>query len=262
MSDDLVRFEDKSALPVELQKQLEEDSKENLEGVTPRLPKIKLPTGVSKEFTLEKFGEEPDQIKTFTGVVLYQTQANAYWLEKFGSGTSSPPDCASHDGITPNPAYNNIQAKTCAECKHSRFGTAIGQSGEKLRGKACRNVKRIVVLIQGEMLPYLMTIPPASIKAMDEYLINLRKEKRPYWSVASTFVITTEKSSGNIQFPQVHASIAGYINDPVVLNKIKVLREEWSAVVKQTQFSSAEVSSEAAVSSEAEYIPPAGGEEF
>jgi hypothetical protein len=261
MSEDLVKFEDKSDLPAELRQQFEEQSRENLEGVTPRLPKIALPTGQSKEFSIEKFGEEANQVKTFTGVILYQTAANAYWAEKFGTGANVPPDCASHDGIIPSTSYNNLQAKTCAECKWSKFGTATGSDGQKARGKACRNVKRIVVLVQGEAIPYLMTAPPGSIKSFEEFMINLRKDKRPYWSVASTFTISTETNATGIKYPQIHAAVAGYINNPDILKKISVMRDEWMGVVKQTQFSAAEIPADSAPSG-AEYVPPAGGEEF
>lgn len=256
----LIPFDHENQLPAEYQEQFDKDSKSNLTGVQPRLPKVQMPTGRGKLFSLEVIGDEPRDIPALRGVVIYQSPAKAYWTEAFGGGGNQVvPDCASHDGIKPSDQYANLQAELCASCKHNRFGTAKDAAGSKLPGKACRDVKRIVVLLVDDPeIPYILTIPPTGIRNFDDYLIRLRKERRPYWTVVTEITLTTDTNRSGIEFPKIVPKIHGYINNPKILDQVKNLKSEWAEMLKNTLFSNQDIATYQDTTSEpvASEMPP------
>lgn len=242
MSNELVKFEETDNLPAEMQEELAEKSAENIEGVQPRLPKVIMPTGRGKEFGIEHQAEETEDTKELVGIILYQTTSNAYWSEPYGGGNAVVPDCASHDGIVPSSQYENLQAESCAKCPHNRFGTAKDPEGNKLPGKACRNVKRVVILRGGDdPLPLLLTVPPSSIKAFDDYMVLLRKKKRPYYTVGTKMTVETESNRKGIEFPHLIFEIAGYVNKKEHLDDIMKQQKEWTEMLKMMLFVSDDV---------------------
>lgn len=235
---------------------LDDRSKENLEGVTPRLPKIQMPTGRGKEFTIDRPGEEKQDLREIVGIILYHSPANAWWKEAFGQGNASiSPDCASHDGIKPSAQYPNLQSDFCASCKHNQFGSKVDPvTGAKTRGKACRNVKRVIVLIKGDPIPLLLTVPPTSLRVIDDFMVKLRKEKRPYYSVGTKITLVTETSNTGIEYPAIKLDIAGFINDVRALDELMAMRKEWTDLIQSTMFTN--VDAGITHEGEASYTPP------
>ncbi len=242
---EMIKFDDSDKLPEKVQEQLADDAAANMEGVEPRLPKVIMPTGKGKDFTIENHSEEDIETKEFVGVILYQSAANAWWEQKFGQGDAVVPDCASHDGITPSSQYKHLQSDTCAKCKHNQFGSAVDDAGEKAPGKACRNVKRVVVLrMDDPEIPVLMTVPPSSIPSFNDYMVTLKKKKRPHWSVGTKFFIKTQSNKRGIDFPQVQFEIAGFVNKEEQLTELKQTRETWMDMIKSTMFTADDTVSE------------------
>jgi hypothetical protein len=86
-----------------------------------------------------------------------------YYEGEFDPENANPPVCLSYDGVTPEPTGSKIQAKTCAECEKSKWGS----SASKLTGQpipACRQHKELVIKIIGIDGAWLFRIPPASIR--------------------------------------------------------------------------------------------------
>jgi len=239
----MIKFDAEDQLPAEIQDQLAEQSAENMEGVQPRLPKVQMPTGRGKEFSVEQHADEDLETKKITGIMLYQTSSNAYWSEPFGGGGESVlPDCASHDGVTPSSQYPNLQSTTCASCPHNKFGSARDPHGNKRPGKACRNVKRVVILrVDDPTIPALLNVPPSSIKVFDDYMVLLRKKKRPYYTVATSITLATEKNRDGIEYPHLQFEIAGFINDKEQLASLMEDKERWLELLKSTLFASEDI---------------------
>ncbi|MDY7033254.1 MAG: hypothetical protein SVY10_15275 [Thermodesulfobacteriota bacterium] len=139
---------------------LVEELKENLEGVEIDFPRIKIvhpaqlfemPTG--------------DTVKTFRGIILFHHSCNAWWAESYDeSGGGVSPDCSSLDSIHPNLNSNDVQAKECRACPKNQWGTA-----DKGNGKACKNMKRIYILCENDLLPSCLSIPPACKRSIDQF---------------------------------------------------------------------------------------------
>lgn len=83
------------------------------------------------------------------------------------------PDCASIDGITPDPNVPAIQNPVCQTCPQNAWGSAtVSISG---RAKACRDHRRIAVVPAGDPLneafggPLMFRVPPTSLARFKQY---------------------------------------------------------------------------------------------
>jgi hypothetical protein len=141
--------------------------------------------------------EMPDgnMTKSFKGVILHIQSCNAYWETSFNeSGGGTPPTCASNDGIRPSPASSKLQADTCRQCGRNIFG-ADGK-----RGKLCKNMKRMYILMDGYDLPVRLTAPPTSLRSIDEYGSLLAYKALRYIMVQTQFGLKEERNKDGIKF--------------------------------------------------------------
>ena len=157
------------------------DAKANFENRTnTQLPRIEIvhAAGVFKM---------PDGSTTpkFMARVLDANQCRAYWATR--EGGNRPPDCSSLDGVVPVPleAPAQTMAEMCAECHLNRYGTAQNPDGSTGRGKACKQMWRLHLILSEERdlaLPVRLTLPPTSIKTwngildfLGQFRINYRR---------------------------------------------------------------------------------------
>lgn len=128
-------------------------------------PRVKIPSGgaTSWEIPNPEDPDDPHVAKTMEGVIVLQHTANSYWVNSDTSGT--PPDCSSQDGVTGYGSPGGV----CANCPLNTFG-----SGEGGKGKACKNMKNIYLLRNGDTMPLLISLPPTSLKAFRQYANNIR----------------------------------------------------------------------------------------
>ena len=89
------------------------------------------------------------------------------------------PDCFSTDSERPDPTSLAMQSDLCATCPHNQFGSAVDQSGNAMKGKACADSKILAVFVPGsrkvETDPkvYQFKLPPASLKNFGMYVKQL-----------------------------------------------------------------------------------------
>lgn len=121
--------------------------------------------------------DDPDEAATSVHLVILKTHkgvARTYYEDAYEEGSAEAPDCFSNDGIAPDPSAENPQAKKCATCPHSQWGSRVTENGKK--GKACSELKRLAVAEPGnEDDPMLLRVPPTSLKNWDGYLRTLGK---------------------------------------------------------------------------------------
>jgi len=122
-----------------------------------------------------------DVTKKFKGVILHIQNVNVWWEKSFiETGGGVPPDCFSPNGIRPDMNSGKLQAKVCYECPQNVFG-ADGK-----RGKACKNMKRVYLKLDGYTLPVRMTVPPTSLASINEYVSSLVNRGIPNYIMAMT----------------------------------------------------------------------------
>lgn len=100
------------------------------------------------------------------GYPLYGYQVRGWWKDAYKSGAHTPPSCWAPDAgpaARPSPQASEPQAKSCAECRHSKFGSAkVGG------GQACRvtTIQFVANPAFGEIPIVALCLPPTSIRPL------------------------------------------------------------------------------------------------
>ncbi len=198
------------------------DMRENMEGVEPRLPQI----GIAHQAQMFVM---PDgkKVESFTGIILDHSKAYAWWAESFDkSGGGTPPQCFSMDGVKPDMMGEDVQAESCASCPNNKYGSDGG------RGKACKNMKRVHVLLEGSAFPHRLTVPPSNLKAVDNYISMLTGQSTPYQLVKTTFKLKEEKNKDGIAYSELTFEKSGLITSMDDAISIKAARDNWKMVMR------------------------------
>lgn len=96
-------------------------------------------------------------------------RSRVFYAKGFEEGTATKPDCYSNDGKAPAGDAVSPQAKSCAACVHSQFGSKTDENGKK--GFACANSQRIAVSRPDALNdPMLLRIPGASLSKFTEFV--------------------------------------------------------------------------------------------
>ena len=161
---------------------------EELGGDTPTYTRVKMPSGGGIAFEVPGDDpENPDVQKEIKGIIVWHHKSNAYWASG-NTDTDTPPDCASLDGISGQGDPGN----SCALCPYNEFG-----SGEGGRGKACKNMERLYILCEDNILPYVLALSPTSLNAWRNYkTMCITKGKRVCDVVTSITLSKRENSAG------------------------------------------------------------------
>jgi hypothetical protein len=163
---------------------------EQMDGLQFDFSRVKVPSGGQTSWEL------PDETvsKELLGVIIDQFPINAYWVDKF-SGANNPPDCASMDGKSG--VDRDGIPHLCEQCPNNQWGS--DQDGSN--GKACKNMRRVYLLLEGEALPILLTLPPSALKPFGDFMAKeiLCKGRLPY-HVVTKIGLTKATSKGGITF--------------------------------------------------------------
>ena len=213
----LVKKEDNLPVNVDEHKDLLEQSRGEMAATADfRPPMITIaPAGANVFMKNEKaIGDK------VTGIILGQTRANAFWVpdpskdsvgsdrffELFGGddiAKTEPDDfplCTSNDGI--NGSHEIIDSAegpcfgSCSKCFLNCFGSDL-RGG---KGKACKNAKRLLMLLPRSGIPNVLTLPPTSIRAFDDYATALYEWKLTPLFVHTTIGLKIKEASGGIKY--------------------------------------------------------------
>lgn len=184
-----------STFSPDLQQQLLEDLTGNMEGVIPRLPQIRLLHAGASCFAFPD-GTRPT---SFAAVMVDHCRSNAFWPDK-PTGVPAPPVCSSLDGRT------SLSGEQCATCAHNQFGSEIRDDGQPGRGKACKNMARLSLLMSGHLIPFRLTIPPTSLRALDAFLTTLTDLRRPFTAYVTEFSVEEVLSAQGFAYSQVQCA--------------------------------------------------------
>ena len=183
-------------LPV-LTPEIQESMAAEMEGIVLKFDRIKIPSGGGLTFELpnEDDPEAPLTERAVKGIILVHHPINAYWAAEY-SGEKNPPDCSSMDGRT-GVTRETGEMKPCVACPKNQWGTDPKGSG----GKACKNMRRVYILREGYMFPFLLTLPPTSLENFNEYLSKriVQKGLRSFEAL-SVVSLKKDKNKGGIEY--------------------------------------------------------------
>lgn len=98
-----------------------------------------------------------------------QLMNKVFYKGGYNSQDTAPPDCASSNGVSPDPWVSEPCAELCARCPNNMFGSATSSSGKK--AKACKDSKVLWVAKPDDIAGtvYGLKVPVTSLKAMAEF---------------------------------------------------------------------------------------------
>lgn len=179
--------------------------------------RVRTPSGGGIAFELP--GDSPDHpiiAQEIVGVIIKYSFANAYWVNAYGSGDNAKPDCSSNDGIS---GFDRDDNETpCHTCPRNRFGSA----GDG-RGKACRNMVQLYVLMEGEPLPIEVIVPTMSVQNFKAYIIRqLSPRDLDAWNVLTRITLSKASNANGIQYSQMQFQAIGRVED----EQLEPIRQE------------------------------------
>jgi hypothetical protein len=149
-----------------------------------------------------------EMVKSFKGQIIDIVNVNAWWAETFDdSGGGTPPQCFSPDGIQPSPSSEDRQSQFCRNCPQNQFGSDGG------RGKACKNMKRVHVFLEGEALPSRLVVPPTSMQAINQYASRLAKKVLAPYFVITKFGLKASQNKSGIKYSALELEIDSVLLD-------------------------------------------------
>ena len=196
---------------------------DTVKGVKGRIPQIK----IIHQAQMFAFGEEKSP--SFQAIIIHQTPTNAYWEQDFStSGGGNVPDCFAMDAMNPQVIGEDkkTQAPNCAACKQNVFGS----SG---RGKACKNMWRLHLILPGQTLPKRLTLPPSNLGDIQDFLVQLRDNNIPSELAVVEFSLKKDKNKDGIEYSKIVCKVKGVITDRAKAMDLKKIKTEFAAAFGQ-----------------------------
>lgn len=214
-------------LLAELQDQMEDLDDES--GIQCRL--IKIPAGGGLAYEVQ--GEDDDDVeymKEISGVIVFTHRMNGYWPNSYGTGEGEDkiPLCSSMDGKT-GLCRDSGEVRSCESCPMNQFGSGTDAKGEASRGKACKNMRRLYMMLDNDPNFYLLTVPPTSIKEVNRQLAKIMGSKGiPYTGLIVSLKLEKAVNAGGIAYSKVVIEKKGLL-PAAVANTAREMRREIKA---------------------------------
>jgi hypothetical protein len=124
------------------------------------------------------------------------TFSKVFYAAGYTEGSKDKPTCYSNDGVAPASDAADKQAAKCAACEHNAWGT--GNNG---KGKACSDSLRLALSFPDSINdPFLLRVPPASLKAVTEYAAFLSRKGAPMEGLVTKIKFDSEEATPKLQF--------------------------------------------------------------
>ena len=193
---------------------------------------IKMPSGKVKSFTVESDDpEDPDQLKELVGVMLFTHAMNARWLGEYG-GENRLPVCSSWD------AKSGLDTETgevvsCDRCPYNQFK----DDGSGISRKACKNMRRIYLMLDGKPNLYMLVVPPTSLRDVKTQLRRVMSNSGGYTGAILSFTLTGATSKGGNDYAKIAIKKVGDLS-PEQKAIVQKMRAEIKASYQTVQITS------------------------
>ena len=171
--------------------------------------RAKIPSGGGRAFYIVTGDDDFDtSVTSFQGVIASFYNCNAFFPNP--EPGKEPPACSSEDGISGFDILTN-EVKDCASCPNNQWGSKNGAKGSK-RAKACKNMRRLYVLVEGSVVPIILTLPPTSINGWEVYKSAvLGVQKYSPKDVVTEFTLGTAANEVGTKYSVVQFKAVGVI---------------------------------------------------
>lgn len=166
------------------------------------LPTVKCPPGDADAFTYTAGGRNIST-KRIKGFMVHYVAQRAFWSNPDPS--NSPPNCASTDNKKADPGglfaagSQDNPTGLCANCPMSQKGTDL-KGG---RMPACKEQRRLFVVLKGLLLPIIIAAPPSSIGGLKDFLVSMAMAQQGWWLVPLEFSLEKATSAAGQTFNKI-----------------------------------------------------------
>jgi hypothetical protein len=189
--------------------------------------KIKIPSGGGLAYEVQTDEEDDaEYMKQIDGVVIFTHRANGFWPGAYGSGEdqNQPPACASMDGKTAI-WTDTGELRSCEGCPYNEYGSGADQTGKQGRGKACKNMRRLYLMMSGDPNLYLLTVPPTSIKDVNRQLAKILAGGVPYTGMILRFTLEKATNANGVAYSKVVIKKGGILPTAIAAQAIALRRQ-------------------------------------
>lgn len=188
-----------------------DEFKQNTEGITVQLPRLKYPGSGNKWWSLEGENGKAIPVDELRGVILTKAECRVFYKpdpsgeDKVVEG--AVPDCMSADCVTPDEMSSDRQHPTCAGCPQSKWGSGKGGVGQacKKRIRSYQLLRRLDEKAKetiGELddVPTFISLPPTALRPMSHYAVQLTKQKKPMSFFETVFALIPAKNKNGVEY--------------------------------------------------------------
>lgn len=166
---------------------------------------IKVPAGGALQWEIPSLTGKPTYKPAIEGIIIHIKTIRSYWQERF-SGSGSPPDCSSPDGIA---GYGN-PGGTCRQCPMAKFG-----SSEDGFAQACKEQRLFFLLPEESLLPVILKGPPSSLSALKSFTLRLAAAGKRPSDVITRFTLERATNHAGIAYARIVPQVVGVVSDDI-----------------------------------------------
>lgn len=246
----LTKFQGAQAELTEIEQMLLDEMLDDTAAFDMQPVKVKIAPGGIGQFLVGDTTE-----KSFIAVVAISQKIRGYWPE---TGTGNAPICSSPDGShgyfdselsddrftmaakarVPHPGIIALSEKkpipeaiSCVSCPMNQWGSEHQRREGK--GKACKEMRRLLLLIDGYAMPAVLALPPTSIKAWDNYCSALAAKRGAYFAVKTKFELDSAKAASGETYNLVKLGVSDRITDIDSIRLVSEIRKQYRELVSQ-----------------------------
>lgn len=166
----------------------------------------------SQAGVFQNASDESEILPAMEGIILMSRIVRAYWPR---GNTERRPVCSSIGGTAGdwrNPD-GSVRQMSCATCPYNRWGSDIREDGTAGRGKACKEMRRFLMLLAGYEMPVVLTIPPTSCRAFDLYASALATKGSAYFAVETRIALQRVQGDGGQRYSVATFNLIRKLNE-------------------------------------------------
>lgn len=172
---------------------LEQAMHDECDGIEFALERIRVPSGGITAFEVPAGdGESKEYQKEIECVILLSHPSNTFYMKPY-DGSKNPPDCGSQNGTL----GIGKPGGSCKDCPYNQFGSGKGKA------KACKNRRMMYLLVENELFPMMLILPPGSLKSYAKYVQSLLTKGKRLHEVVTRISLKTVTSAESGDFSQV-----------------------------------------------------------
>jgi hypothetical protein len=212
------------------------------------LDRIKVPTGGAQSFVAQGIDGE-EMLRQLECICLSWFDRRMFYrvpYEQRGK-QRTPPDCSSRDGFI----GIGDPGGSCPECPMADWGT----DPKGGRGQWCKELRQMLILRSGHILPEIINVPPTSLKNARQYFQRLSSRRIPYWGLVIVLRLERVDNADGVPYARMTFSSGAYLS-PAERAALAPFQAEMNQVLRNATVEATDY--EVVPEQHGDFMPPPG----